>query len=103
MSVNLKELAKFIKICRISQVTEVKIGEIEIKFQSRETPEAKELVSEIPIPSDHDLKEAQSNSVVQQNVESAEDRMDHMHVEDPVMFERLLVERELEDNEAAHH
>jgi hypothetical protein len=97
-AVDFEKLAKLLKACKASGVSDLKIGSIEIKFRLSDIKHKPKQVIEmdVPIPTAEMLKEVQESANIQANLESADDQMDFMQIEDPSLYERLIVERELE-------
>lgn len=98
MTISADELVRVIKACHKARVTELKIGEIEVKFGNGETPEPKTTAVASPVVTEAELKEAQHEVLVKENLDHAEARLDLMQLEDPAQYERLILERELEDS-----
>lgn len=104
MGIEAKDLKALVRECAKRGVAELKIGNVHIKFGGvtpAKTPEAK---SEILAPTAEELKSAEQKSLVEENVSFAEDRLALLQLEDPVAYERMIIERELEeDGEAAQY
>lgn len=95
-----KDLAIVLRACKATGVTELKIGDIEIKFGVSETRQTLERKGETYIvPSAEQLREAEELVNVQENVDSADDQLAFMHIDDPAQFEQLLIEKELEGSD----
>lgn len=99
-----EELVRILRACRSARVSELKIGSIEVKFESGETLQISGEKSEVkPLP-DKEFKAAVSDNLVRENVESAEDKLSLMQIEDPALYEQLVIEGELGDGtDKAHH
>lgn len=95
-----KDLAVILKACKASGVTELKIGDIEIKFGLVESLQTSNRPGEtVQVPSVEQLREAEELVNVQANIESADDQLAFMHIDDPSQFEQLLIEKELESSD----
>lgn len=96
--IDFAKLAELIKACKSANVTDLKIGSIEVKFAERNVriKRINQIESEIPIPTAEQLETATRDSEIGDQLADAEDQMDLMPIENPVLFEQLLVERELE-------
>jgi malic enzyme len=95
-----KDLATVLRACKATGVKELKIGDIEIKFGVTETRQAEEPKGETYIvPSAEQLREAEELVNIQENVDSVDDQLAFMHIDDPSQFEQLLIEKELEGSE----
>jgi hypothetical protein len=97
MSFDAKDLIRVLKACRQVGVTELKIGNVEVKFAPGEAVETSKRASEIAVVSETELKEAAENVNLDNNVVEAEERLDLLQIDDPSLYERLVIERELED------
>ena len=97
MSFDAKDLIRILKACREAQVTELKIGDIEVKFGPGEAAQTTPKGFEYPQVTELELNEATKQVNVSENLTEAEDRLDLMQIEDPALYERLIIERELED------
>lgn len=99
-----EELVRILRACKSAQVTELKIGGIEVKFEHGETARTIGAKSDIkPLP-EKEFKAAASENLIRENVESAEDKLSLMQIEDPALYEQLLIEGELGDGtDKAHH
>lgn len=95
-----KDLAIVLRACKASGVTELKIGDIEIKFGLVESRQISNRPGDtVPVPSVEQLREAEELVNIQENVDSADDQLAFMHIDDPAQFEQLLIEKELEGSE----
>jgi hypothetical protein len=107
VSFSADEIIRVIKACRTARVTELKIGDIEVKFGSGETPKRKTVGVEEPTVTESEFQTAQTDVNENENLDDAEDRLDLLQIDDPSLYERLVLERELEDrgkpNEIAEH
>jgi|GEM_PF-4162329 len=101
MFISTDELLELIKACKAARATNLKIGDVEIRFADRERRQTKEKVREIPIPTAKELSSAEDDARIKNNLELVDDDVATMHVEDPSEFERLIVERELKDRAQA--
>lgn len=93
-----KDLAKLIHACRRAGVSELKVGDVSIKFGSGDSAILKEQKNEILVPSSDELRLESEKALITENVENAEEQLSNMQLEDPARFEQLLVERELEQS-----
>jgi hypothetical protein len=96
-----EELVRILKACKSAGVTELKIGDISVQFCRVEDRQTKRVESEIHPPTEAELKEAASDTLVRENLESAEDRLDLLQIENPALYERMLIEGELGDRRAS--
>lgn len=92
-SLDAVELIKIIEACKVAGVSYLKHGAMEIKFQSGEA--AKHELSLTP-PTDQELKEVETVVTRDRNFEEIEDELAVLQIENPSLFEELLVERELD-------
>jgi hypothetical protein len=93
--IEVSDLVKLVKACRASGVSNLKYGDLELKFVTGEAEQAPISPSEVDkIPSAEELKVEQEQSALQENADDADDQLAFMAVEDPIQFEQLLVERE---------
>ena len=99
-----EELVRILRACRSARVTDLKIGSIEVKFEHGETVQTIGEKSEVkPLP-DKEFKAAVSENLIRENVESAEDQLSLMQIENPALYEQLVIEGELGDGtDKAHH
>jgi hypothetical protein len=98
VSIEAKDLVKIIKACVRANVTELKIDDVSIKFGPSEVAKPPEQKSEILVPSQQELEAESEKALVLDNVESAEERLANLQIENPALFEQLLLERELENS-----
>jgi len=107
VSFSADEFIRVIKACKAAHVTELKIGDMEVKFGDGDTTKRKAKGSETPVVTEHELENAQIEVNEAENLVEAEDRLDLLQIEDPSLYERLVLERELEDRgkptEVAEH
>jgi hypothetical protein len=106
MSFDARDLIRILKACKQAQVTELKIGDIEVKFGPGEAAELKTTRTEPPVVTETELKETESETRIVDSFVDAEDRLDLLQIDDPALYERLILERELVDNgrnEIAEH
>ena len=98
MSFDASELIRILKACKQAQVTELKIGDIEVKFGPGEAAELKTTRTETPVVTETELKEIEIKTNIVESFVDAEDRLDLLQIDDPSLYERLILEREIEDN-----
>lgn len=96
MSIEAKDLAKIIKACVRANVSELKIGDIQIKFGSSEVAKPQEQKSEIQVPSESELESESEKANLMENIESSDEQLANIHLENPALFEQLMIEKELE-------
>lgn len=96
-----EDLVRILKACKSAGVTELKIGDISVQFGRVEDRQTQRATSEIQPPTDTELKDAASDTLVRENVETAEDRLDLLQIENPALYERLVIEGELGDRRAS--
>lgn len=98
MAVEVSDLIKLIKACRASGVSNMKYGDLELKFGPGDADKISIEPSEIvKIPSAEELKVASEHAAEQENADDASEDLALMAIENPELFEELLVERELID------
>ncbi len=93
-----KDLKAIIRECAKRGVAELKIGDFHIKFGSVEDIQAPKAKSEIKAPSKAVLKAAENQALVAENAEHNENMLANLQLEDPVAFEKMLIEGELEED-----
>lgn len=106
MSFSADEFIRLIKACRSARVTELKVGEIEVKFEPGEAAQALKRRTANPIVTETELKSAIDKVKVEENLSEGVDRLDLLQIEDPSLYEQLILERELVDSgreETAQH
>lgn len=98
MSIEAKDLIKLVKACRTSGVSSLKIGDVEIKFKAGDAAELPRIAPSEVVnpPSADELKEIEKDVSERQELSDMESELDHMLLENPVLYEELLVQRELE-------
>lgn len=96
MGIEVKDLKEIIEICARTGVVELNVGDTSIKFGQGETAKPQENLSEIIAPAADELRVESEKALIKENVESAEDRLSRLQIEDPAEYERLLIEEELE-------
>jgi len=98
VSFSAKELIRVLKACRENGVAELKVGEIVVKF-GHETPDQITATTghENPVGFDDELKKAAERANVDENLSEAEGSLELMQISDPATYERLIIERELEE------
>lgn len=98
MSFSAEELIKVLKACKSARVTELKVGDIEVKLHGIENPGSGKMTdSSVTIPTDSELEDAHSEAELHKDASDADEQLAFMQIEEPAEYERLLVERELED------
>lgn len=91
-------MRKLIELCGTNGVAELSVGDFKVVFgnQTKESP-----ITPTAIPTKE--AEAQSQVVEMESLQAASRELDQddlatMAVEDPIRFEQLMIERELEDD-----
>lgn len=94
-----KDLIKLIKACKASNVSSLKLGDLELKFGPGDAaPISVPATGDaVETPSAEQLKAIEEQVRLQNNASDADDELAHMQVENPMEFETLLAERELSD------
>lgn len=99
MNISAKDLIRVLKACKDAQVSELKIGEVEVKFGPGEAAKQQAVKRiETPAVTEGELKESQNLANVGDNLRDAEERMALLQIGDPAQYEQLLLEGELEDS-----
>jgi hypothetical protein len=83
VSFSADEFIRVIKACKAACVTELKIGDMEVKFGNGDTPKRKAKGSETPVVTERELENAQIEVNEAENLVEAEDRLDLLQIEDP--------------------
>lgn len=91
------ELIKILRACESTHVTELKIGDVVVKRDGLEVPFAGKRMSEISPPTDTELNDAHTDASLRSEADEADEQLAFMQIEAPEEYERLLVERKLED------
>jgi hypothetical protein len=99
MSFSADEFIRVIKACRLARVTELKVGEIEVKFEPGEAAQAKTRQTASLIVTETEMKQATDKVNVEENLADGVDRLDLLQIEDPSLYEQLILERELIDSD----
>lgn len=89
------ELVRILRACKSAGVSELKIGDISVKFDGGETHQRTRAKIEFKPPTEIELKAAASDNLIRENVEDAEERLDLLQIENPALYERLMIEGEL--------
>lgn len=97
MTIDAKDLVKVIKACKASGVSALKLGDLELKFQTGDAEKTSVPATgdAVETPSAEKLKAIEERSALIENAEDADEELAHMQVENPAQFEELLVQREL--------
>ena len=85
------DIRDIIKICGDSGVSMFKYGKLEIRFGSSQSP-AREIPESIP-----QFQEVEAAALLDGEAEIREGQLEEMIVSDPVQFEELMKQNELED------
>lgn len=96
MTIEVRDLAKLIKICKASGVSELKIGDTEIKFGGSEDPQLYQTRDTVRVPTAKQLRETEELINIKENVDFVDDQLALMQIENPAQLEELLIQRELE-------
>jgi uncharacterized protein with PhoU and TrkA domain len=99
VSISHKDLISLIKICASNSVREIRCGELVVSFDRQTRDETNELSSPRPKVAESVIKEVRDEALLKQSFESTEEIMAHLQIEDPVQYERMLLEGELEGEE----
>lgn len=99
MSYDAKDLIRVLTACRKTGVTELKIGDIQVKFGAGEADRIEKEKTEVFTLTDGEFQEAEKEVNINENVVEAEDRLELLQIDDPALYERLVIERELEDRD----
>lgn len=104
VTVDAKSLAKILRTCKECGVAKLKWGDTIIEMRESESVSHQPKVNEITQSiTPTEIEEAANETNLQENLEAIGDIEDTLHIEDPVSFERLLIEKELEPSETAQH
>ena len=90
---SIKELAKVLKLCKNSNVTEIKLGDLHIVLGESEKP----LVT-VPLQArgaKRKAKKIADKSELQESFDAAQEFTETLHLEDPAAYERAVIEGEL--------
>lgn len=96
MSIEAKDLAEIIKACKRADVAELKIGDVSIKFKTGEAVKTPESKPENLAPIAKEIERETEKSLLQENFDSAQEHLANLQLENPALYEELLIERELE-------
>jgi len=99
MSFSADEFIRVIKACRLARVTELKVGDIEVKFEPGEAAQALKRRTASPTVTETEMKLAIDKVLVEENLSDGVDRLDLLQIEDPSLYEQLILERELVDSD----
>lgn len=102
MSLGADDIKKIVKACKQAGVTELKVGDLVVKFGRHPDTVSIEStrVVELPlIPDAKELEETQKLSELQTEADEGDEMVANLLLEDPERYEQLLVERELGDRE----
>lgn len=94
-TISAKDLTKLIKTCKLNAVSELEFGEVKIKFQTGDAVKLPVSGDTVRPPSSQELEQAQEDAQIEMNLSDADDELAFMQVENPVLFEQLLVENDL--------
>lgn len=97
-TISAKDLTKLIKACKLNNVSEIECGNVKIKFATGEAAKLVETGETVPTPTATQLKQIQEQVTLQRNSEEADDEMAFMAMENPSLFEELLVQNDLSNN-----
>lgn len=97
MSIDANELIKLIRAAKKAGVSEMKYGELEIKFGPGEAAQSLVPAGEtVEPPTDKELEQVDEASRKEEMLDQADEELAHMQVENPALFEEMLIQRELE-------
>lgn len=97
--ISAKDLTKLIRVCKLNGVSELECDSIKIKFVTGEADKLVITGETVLTPNSEELKAIQELSILQRNADEADDEMAFMPLENPVLFEELLMENDLRNNE----
>lgn len=97
-SIDFKGLGDLLKACKSAGVVELKISDtgVEVKFGSDQRTK-KTPASEIAIPSDQEMNLAVKEALDSKTQFDADEELAHMQVDNPALYEELIVQRELQE------
>lgn len=94
-----KPLIQLIRALKKSGVRQFKNGDLEIEFGAADTYQTEKVESDPPtIPSDAEIESARESAAIEDNAREASDELANMVVENPALYEQLLVNQELESS-----
>lgn len=95
-----EEVSALIKICSESGVSQLKWGNLRVNFGSPKKPS---YTLEIP---DTEISEQTTqlshSNLVKEELQTREDELDHMLVEDPLAYEEMILAGELESKDSGN-
>lgn len=97
MSFSADEFIRVLKACHKARVTELKIGDTVVKFELGDATQTTATKGETKVVSAGELQDAQREVLIGENLVEAENRLDLLQIDDPVRYERAIIEQELED------
>lgn len=103
MAMNNKELCKIFKLCVQFKVKSLKYQGLDIVFHDLKDPatDTKAVITPPPIRDPELLKstinQVDRETLIRQELQIKEEMLDQMLIEDPLSYERLLLERDLEE------
>lgn len=92
----LKEIEKLVKLCKKSGVSSLKLGEIEINLSEAASFDSK---PRFKARASAKGKSEEERGQLQAQLNTASDTLETLHLEDPLAYERLLLEGELRETE----
>ncbi len=99
-----KEIISIIKACGKSQVTEIQIGDLCVKFGRQTEPGLSEAIapqdfSPAPAQSDAELQKEQKMEFDREELAYREEQLAMMLIENPSLHEELVIKGEIEKDE----
>lgn len=96
MDFDAKKMKELLRACRDAKVARLKLGDLEIEFTGDAEVQTKEPRPEKPAPiSQEALNEEMKKADLQEQSMSAEEIEEILHLENPLLYEQMLLEREL--------
>lgn len=96
MSIDAKDLIKVIRACNKIGVRRLKTADVEIEFGPGEAAQLSEPQGETSVPPTTEELEAAGNAALrEEGLNMADEELAHMQVENPAMFEEMLINREV--------
>lgn len=94
-----QDICEIIKTCGEVGVTEFRLSNLSFSFQARTETVLPNYLYQSPGPVTANTKAMDENSLIRPDeINAKENVLDNLHIEDPLQFEELLAQRELEDS-----
>lgn len=98
MSLSAKDLIKVARACKKLGAKRIKTADLEIEFEPGEAALAPEPKGETVVPpTETELVAASELAAEKDLYDRADEELVHMQVEDPVQFEQMVLERQVEE------